>query len=321
MLGTVKLAAAGPIGTRPATPPAACLPPSCAARGPLLGTTRPGLLRQPSPSSSPSGSGGRQGSVVTRVMRTTSSNPAFTFGKVEEAVDDGYGGRSGPPMTVDGAVQKTSLLLAVTMACAAATWTQILTGNVALLAASKGAGIVAALSALVTMFKPQWAAATGLVFSAAQGVAMAGFSLMLEMAYPGIVMNALMLTFGTSASMLIAYQTRIIKVTDKFRDGVIMVSGAYFITMLFTWVMSMFGVRMPALLSSGPIGIGIGLVAAGLAAANLLLDFDMIKSAARSRMPAWFEWYSGFSLMMTLVWMYTTILRLLMMFAGGRHDD
>ncbi|KAG2430115.1 hypothetical protein HXX76_010214 [Chlamydomonas incerta] len=307
-----KLAAVKPIG-RPGALPAP-LAAACSARASLLGLAGPGLLR----SSSPSG-GGRHG-VVTRVMRSTSSNPAFTFGKVEEAVDEGYG-RSGPPMSVDGAVQKTSLLLAVTMACAAATWTQILTGNVALLAASKGAGLVAALAALVTMFKPQWAAATGLVFSASQGVAMAGFSLMLEMVYPGIVMNALMLTFGTSASMLIAYQTRIIKVTDKFRDGVVMVSGAYFITMLFTWVMSMFGVRLPSLLSSGPIGMGIGLLAAGLAAANLLLDFDMIKSAARARMPSWFEWYSGFSLMMTLVWMYTTILRLLMMFAGGRHDD
>ncbi|GIL67919.1 hypothetical protein Vafri_21192 [Volvox africanus] len=260
-------------------------------------------------------------SVAVRVMTSTSTNPAFTFGKVDEAIAESR--RAGPPMTVDGAVQKTGLLLAVALASAMATWIQIASGNAAvMLAASKGAGVVALLSALVTMFKPQWAMGTSLVFSAAQGVAMAGFSVMLEFIYPGIVLNALLLTFGTAASMLVAFQSGLIRVTNKFRDGVLMVTGGYFMIMLLTWVMSMFGVRLPNILSSGPLGIGLGLVAASLAAANLLLDFDMIRSAARARMPKWFEWYSGFSLMMTLVWMYTEVLRLLSMFAkGGRGDD
>ncbi|EFJ40599.1 hypothetical protein VOLCADRAFT_108084 [Volvox carteri f. nagariensis] len=258
--------------------------------------------------------------VISRVMTSTSTNPAFTFGKVDDAIAES--GRGGPPMTVDGAVQKTGLLLVVAVASAMATWVQIASGNASvMLAASKGAGVVALLSAMVTMFKPQWAMGTSLVFSAAQGVAMAGFSVMLEMMYPGIVLNALMLTFGTAASLLVAFQSRLIRVTDKFRDGVLMVTGGYFVMMLLTWVMTLFGVRLPSMLSGGPLGIGLGLVAASLAAANLLLDFDMIKSAARARMPKWFEWYSGFSLMMTLVWMYTEVLRLLTMFARGDRDD
>ncbi|KXZ46709.1 hypothetical protein GPECTOR_41g673 [Gonium pectorale] len=254
-------------------------------------------------------------------MSSTSSNPAFTFGKVDEAIYETGRGSGGQLMTVDGAVQKTSLLLAVAMASAAATWMQILSGNAAMmLAASKGAGIVALVAAMATMFKPQWSPATALVFSAAKGVALAGFSAMLEVMYPGIVLNALMLTFGTATSLLVAFQARLIRVTDRFRDGVIMVTGGYFAAMLLTWVLSMFGVKLPGLFSAGPVGIGLGLLAAGLAAANLLLDFDMIRSAARARMPKWFEWYSGFSLMMTLVWMYTEVLRLLMMFARGRDD-
>lgn len=254
-------------------------------------------------------------------MRSTStSNPAYSFGKVDEALYET--GRSGPPMTVDGAVQKTGLLLIVALASAAATWMQVFAGNASLVfSAAKAAGIVALVSSLVTMLKPQWAMGTGLVFSAAQGVAMGGFSVMLEMMYPGLVMNAMMLTFGTAASLLFAYQTRIIRVTDKFRDGVIMVSGAYLVTMLLTWLLRMVGVQLPSLMAAGPIGIGVGLLAAGLASANLLLDFDMIKSASRAGVPKWFEWYGAFSLMLTLVWMYTEVVRLLMMFAGVRRDD
>lgn len=82
-------------------------------------------------------------------------------------------------------------------------------------------------------------------------------------------------------------QSRLLRVTDKFRDGVLLVTGGYFMVLLLTWVMSMFGVRLPSMFSSGPLGIGLGLVAASLAAANLLLDFDMIRSAARARMPKW----------------------------------
>lgn len=104
------------------------------------------------------------------------------------------------------------------------------------------------------------------------------------------------------------------------QTGVMMVTGGYFLTIMVTWLLSMVGVRLPGLFSSGPLGMGLGLMSAALAAANLLLDFDMIKSAARARMPKWFEWYSGFSLLLTLVWMYTEVLRLLQMFAGGRDD-
>lgn len=91
------------------------------------------------------------------------------------------------------------------------------------------------------------------------------------------------------------------------------------ITMLGTWLLSLAGVQMPGMMSGGPLGIGIGLVSAGLAASNLLMDFDMIRQVARQRMPKWFEYYSAFSLLVTLVWMWTSMLRLLSMM-GGRDD-
>jgi len=263
---------------------------------------------------------------VNAMMSTSSSNPAFTMGKIDEAIYETGGRRGGAElMTVDGAVQKTSLLLAVSVMGAAYTWMQVFSGNaaaaMAALGASKIAGMVGMASALATMFKPQWSPTTSLIFSASKGIALGAFSAVMELRYPGIVLNAIMLVFGTAASLLFAYQARMISVTDNFRNGVMMVTGGYMFAILGSWLLSLAGVQMPGLMSGGVVGIGISLVAAALAAANLLLDFDMIKSAARSRMPKWFEWYAGFSLMVTLVWFYTEALKLLSMFAGGRRDD
>jgi len=100
-----------------------------------------------------------------------------------------------------------------------------------------------------------------------------------------------------------------------------MVTGGFMITMLGTWLLSLVGIQIPGILSGGPIGIAVGLVSAGLAAANLLMDFDMIRSVARSKMPKWFEFYSAFSLLVTLIWMWSSILRLLGIMGGGGRDD
>lgn len=135
-----------------------------------------------------------------------------------------------------------------------------------------------------------------------------------------IAMTAVLVTFSTAASLLVGYQTRVIQITDKFRDAVMTVTGGYFISMTVVLALGFFGVKLPMLFGGGPVAIGLSLVSAGLAAANLLLDFDFIKQCARQRLPAWMEWYAGFSLMLTLVWMYTQILQLLGMFSGRNND-
>lgn len=228
------------------------------------------------------------------------------------------------PMTVDGTISKTTLLFAIVMASGSYTWLQIFSGKAAVamatLGMAKAAGIVGMVSALVTMFKPQWSMVTGPVFAAAKGVALAGLTAVLEVKYPGIAMNSIMLTMGTSASLLVAFKTGLIKVTDKFRDSVMLCTGAYMMLILFTWLFSLCGLQLPSLFSAGPVGIAASLLAVGLASSSLLLDFDMIRSASYQRLPKWFEWYGGFSLMVTTVWMYTEILRLLSMFARGRDD-
>eukprot|EP00195_Chlamydomonas_chlamydogama_P014549 CAMPEP_0202897070 /NCGR_PEP_ID=MMETSP1392-20130828/5927_1 /ASSEMBLY_ACC=CAM_ASM_000868 /TAXON_ID=225041 /ORGANISM="Chlamydomonas chlamydogama, Strain SAG 11-48b" /LENGTH=245 /DNA_ID=CAMNT_0049582623 /DNA_START=286 /DNA_END=1023 /DNA_ORIENTATION=- len=245
------------------------------------------------------------------------------MGRVQDSIyETGRGGRS-EIMTVDGAVQKTSLMLGVTVLGAAYTWMQIFSGNaaaaMAALQMSKVAGIVGLVSAMATMFKPHWSPISGPLYAAAKGLAIGGMGAIMELRYPGIVLNATMLTLGVAASLLFAFQSRLINVNDNFRNGVMMVTGGFMFAMLGSWLMSLMGVQLPGLAAAGPVGIVICLVSAGLAAANLLLDFDMIRSVARSRMPKWFEWYAGFSLMVTLVWMWTEILRLLGIM--GRRDD
>jgi uncharacterized YccA/Bax inhibitor family protein len=169
------------------------------------------------------------------------------------------------------------------------------------------------------MFKPHWAPVSALIYSVAKGLAVGGMAAIMELKYPGIVLNATMLTLGTAFSLFAAFQARLITVNDNFRNGVMMVTGGFMITLLGSWLLSLLGVNIPGIMSGGPIGIVIGLVSAGLAASNLLLDFDMIRQTARDGMPKWFEFYSAFSLMVTLIWMWTSILRLLGLI-GGRDN-
>lgn len=160
----------------------------------------------------------------------------------------------------------------------------------------------------------------GVLYAVCKGVALASFSAVMELRYPGIAMTAVLVTFSTAASLLMAYQSRIIQITDRFRDSVVAVTGGYFVSMLAVMLLGFMGVRLPMLFGGGPLAIGLSLVSAGLAASNLLLDFQFIERCAFQKLPTWMEWYGGFSLMLTLVWMYTEILRLLSLFAGRRDD-
>ena len=229
-------------------------------------------------------------------------------------------------MTVEGVAVKTSSLMLVAFAAAAYQWTQIFSGSSALAMAamsmSKMAGMIGLATGLLTMFKPNWAPITGPIYALAKGLAVGGMAAIMELRYPGMVMSAVSLTFATAASLGVCFQMRIIDVTDQFKSSVTMVTGGFMIVMALSFLLSFLGINVPGggLLSGGPIGIGVGLVSAGLASANLLIDFDTIRSCQRQRMPKWFEWYSAFSLMVTLVWMFTSILRLLGLMSGSDRE-
>lgn len=268
-------------------------------------------------------SSGRRSLQVSAVFSSSTSNPAFTFGKVDSALAESR--RGGQPMTMDGTVNKAGLLLGCSILTAAYTWMQIFSGNgaaaMAALNVAKISGMVGMAAAVTSMFKPQWSQYTAPVYALCKGVALAGMSAVLEMMYPGIAMNAVLLTFSTAASLFVALKTRIITITDRFADTVRAVTGGYFVAIMLVFLGSLVGLRLPGLFSGGPLSICVHMVAAGLAAANLLLDFDMIERMSYQRLPKWMEWYGAQSLMLTLVWMYTEVLQLLWMFAGGRRDD
>jgi uncharacterized YccA/Bax inhibitor family protein len=239
-----------------------------------------------------------------------SSNPALragTFAGLEEA---------GARMTLGGVVGKTLLLLILCAITAAWAWLQV--GPI-LANPSANAGspwliflfigpIGGLVLAIVTAFKKQWAAFTGPLYALCQGVLVGAISAVFEQRFPGIAAQAVGLTFGVMLAMLVIYQTKLIKVTERFRMGVAAATCGVLIFYLLGFVLSLFGMQMPSIFASGWLGIGISAV---IAALNLVLDFDAIAQGVATGAPKYMEWYSAFALMVTLIWLYLEILRLL----------
>jgi uncharacterized YccA/Bax inhibitor family protein len=149
------------------------------------------------------------------------------------------------------------------------------------------------------------------VYAILEGMFLGAISALFEAMYPGIVMNAVLGTFGTFLFMLFAYRTGIIKVTDKLRS--IIMSATFGIAIMYglSWILSIFGIGMPFFHGNGLISIGISIFIIVVAAFNLLLDFDMIERASAMQAPKYMEWFGAFGLLVTLVWLYIEFLRLL----------
>jgi uncharacterized YccA/Bax inhibitor family protein len=231
-------------------------------------------------------------------MRT--SNPIF-----RESIFNSRGSVSGA-MTVSGTVNKTFILLALVVASATLTWVSGFGPGISFIG-----GIVGFVFAMITIFKKEWAPVTAPLYALAEGVFIGGFSAMLEMSYPGIVIRAVVLTFGTLFCLLGAYRSGLIPVTERFRLGVISATGAIAIVYLIGMVMSLFGVAPSYLVGGGLLSIGLSVVVVAVAALNLVLDFDFIEQASDYGAPKYMEWVGAFGLMVTLVWLYIEILRLL----------
>ncbi|KJU82156.1 membrane protein containing DUF1112 [Candidatus Magnetobacterium bavaricum] len=215
-------------------------------------------------------------------------------------------------MTVQGTINKTAILLLLTMFTA--TWCWRLAHGVGLAAVMPWLtiGTIGGLIvAVITMFKSNWAGVTAPLYALLEGLVLGGLSAIFEARYSGIAFQAVFLTFGTLGVMLFAFKTGIIKVTDKFRAGIVAATGAIFLVYMASFVLGIFGVQIPQIFGSGIIGIGFSVVVVIIAALSLVMDFDMIQNAAYNRQPKYMEWYGAFALMVTLIWLYIEIIRLL----------
>lgn len=236
-----------------------------------------------------------------------SSNPALQldlFNKTPRASGDGA-------MTVQGSTQKTLILAALLTVAGFFSWQLAATNPQQLMLPVMVGGIGGFITALVTIFKKEWAPYTAPLYAVLQGLVMGGVSAMYEGMYNGIVLQAVMLTLATLFAMHTAFSLGWIKVTDKFRMGVFAATGGIAIVYLIAMVLGFFGVQLPFLYDSSPLSIGISFIIVGVAALNLALDFDFIERGAQAAAPKYMEWYAAFGLMVTLIWLYMEILRLL----------
>ena len=247
------------------------------------------------------------------LMKT--SNPALsakTFSDLASAQNGDLAETAGR-MTLSGTVNKTGILLLCAIASASWTWHLFLQSrdmsDVApwMLGGLFGGFIVG----LVTIFKKEWSSVTAPVYALLEGLALGGISAVFEVRYPGIGIQAVSLTFGTLFVLLLAYSSGWIKVTDKMRLGIVAATGGIAVFYLLQMILGFFGVHFTTINGSGPIGIGFSLVVVAIASLNLILDFDFIEQGVKIGAPKYMEWYGAFGIMVTLVWLYLEILRLL----------
>ena len=235
------------------------------------------------------------------------SNPALTektFRQFEYAGDT--------TMTVQGVVNKTGFLLVCVLLTASWTWNIFYEkGAEAMYPWMIGGFFGGLLFAVITIFVPTRAAITAPLYCLFEGLFLGGLSSYLNSRFGGIVIQAVGLTFGTLFCMLVAYTTRLVRATEKFKMGIFAATGGICVIYLVSMIFGLFNVEIPYIHGSGLIGIGFSLFVVVIAALNLVLDFDFIENGSRQGAPKYMEWIGAFGLMVTLVWLYIEILRLL----------
>jgi uncharacterized YccA/Bax inhibitor family protein len=246
-----------------------------------------------------------------------SGNPVL---KADTFLDAGSGrllGGAAGAMSLDGTVNKTAMLLVLTLAGALFTWSQSATamaaGNAGAVMPWVWGGALGGFAlALVTIFRKEWSPFTAPAYALLEGLFLGAVSAMFELRYPGIVIQAVGLTFGTLAALLLAYRSGLIKATENFRLGVVAATGGIALLYLVNIGMRLFGFQgMGFIHESSTIGILFSVGVVIVAALNLVLDFDFIEQGVEQGAPKYMEWYAAFGLLVTLVWLYLEILRLL----------
>ena len=240
------------------------------------------------------------------VFRT--GNPALSEKTFQDAARTG-----GATMTLQGTVNKTGISVLIVAAGAIVTWNMEQPIVLLVLGAIGGA-----ILGFVTVFKKQWAPITTPIYALLEGLVLGAISRMYDQEVQGIVPIAVGLTMGTLGALLLAYTSRLIKVTQNFRLGLFAATGAIALLYLVSMVLGFFGIRIPLIHEAGPIGILFSVVVVVIAALNLVLDFDFIERGSAMGAPKYMEWYAAFGLLVTLVWLYLEILRLLAKIMGSK---
>jgi len=239
---------------------------------------------------------------MARHLALRSGNPALTskifleLGRADTA----------NAMTIQGTVNKTGLALLLLIASATLTWNSPEASGLIWVGALGGF-----IVALITIFNKTAAPYTVPVYAVLEGLFLGGISRIFESMYPGIVQQAVFLTFGTLGALLLAYRSGLIKATENFKLGVTAATGGIAFVYLVSIVMGFFGIHFSMIHSSGPMGILFSAFVVVIAALNLVMDFDFIEEGAENGAPKYMEWYGAFGLLVTLIWLYLEILRLL----------
>lgn len=227
------------------------------------------------------------------------SNPILKIDKFDKSY------RGEEAFSANGVYNKTAVLFVLCFITASFTFAE---GQGFLMITGLIAGLILAI---ITTLKKEWAPITAPLYAVAEGAALGGISFMYAQQTQGIVTNAILATLTLFLTMLFLFRTRIIKVTEKLRMGIMASMGAIFLLYLISMVLGFFGHGIPFIHDSGPLGIGFSLLVLGIASFSLLLDFDFIETVESRGGPKYLEWYAGFGLMVSLVWIYLEVLRLL----------
>ncbi|MBS6602927.1 MAG: Bax inhibitor-1/YccA family protein [Brachyspira sp.] len=219
----------------------------------------------------------------------------------------------GEPMTISGAINKTLTLLALVTVSAGYSWYLMASGftdKASMLCL--GGAVAGFILALVIIFsRGRLAPVLSPFYAIGEGFFIGGISSFFEAAYSGIVMQAVAGTLAALLSMLLLYRAKVIQCTDKFRAVLFTATMSIGVIYLIQIIASLFGRGIPQIFTSSAIGIGFSVVVVLIAAFNLIVDFDFIEKGAENMLPKAFEWYGAFGLMVTLIWLYLEILRLL----------
>lgn len=231
--------------------------------------------------------------------------------------DFAYDSSESGVMTVQGAINKVALMLLLIVGSASYTWSRFFEMGPQAATPWIAIGAIGGfVLALIIVFNKKRANILAPIYAVLEGLFLGAISATFASLYDGIVLRAVMLTFGVLFSMLFVYKSGMIKVTNKFRTGVVMATLGIAVAYFFSFILGLFGVNMGFMYGGGTMGIIISLVIVGVAALNLILDFDFIEQGAQAGLPKYFEWYGAFGLIVTLVWLYLEILRLLAILSG-----
>ncbi len=246
------------------------------------------------------------------------SNPVLS--RLAEAARDTLSTSArGDVMTRSGTAGKSLILLALTVFSASFTWTQVAGGNTGIVMPSLlVGGLGGFIVAMIVSFKPNTAPVAAPIYAVLEGLLLGAISALYNLRYAGIPQQAVLLTFAVALGVFALYRMNILKATEGFRRMIVGATIGIAVFYVVNLVLSLFNVNLGYTMSSSPIAIGINLVIAGVAAMNLVLNFDDIDQAVRMGAPKRMEWYGAFGLMVTLVWLYLELLRLLARLQGRR---